>query len=323
MIDIHPEDLLDREREGCLTSEERAYLQAHLLRCAACRIERQLALECAAERDLLDQELDDRARRSGDRSEPLPRLEPAPQDVPEPRAPSHAPRSVLRVRRGFPKAAVVSAALLLAGGAAALGGGIPWTRPVAPAASVTSVEPAPAVSVAGRKYGAGHRPGSRVIVPAPEPETPSSELEPTPQPELVDPAPAASPQRTRPPTPTARELFAQAAGARRDGDYQKALTLYGRVIERYPSSAEAGTARAVRARLLLDLGQTAAAEKGFREASKEDGPLSEAALVGQAQALRRAGKPAAERAVWQELLRRFPGSPRTAVARTRLEELGD
>ncbi|MGE0325837.1 MAG: hypothetical protein AB7S68_26150, partial [Polyangiaceae bacterium] len=135
MIDIHPEDLLDREREGCLTSEERAYLEAHLVRCAACRIERQLALECAAERDVLDLELDERAQRSGDRSEP--RLEPAPQEAPEPRAPSHAPRSVLRIRRGFPKAAVVSAALFLAGGAAALGGGIPWTRPVPPAVSVT------------------------------------------------------------------------------------------------------------------------------------------------------------------------------------------
>ncbi|MGE0327336.1 MAG: tetratricopeptide repeat protein [Polyangiaceae bacterium] len=217
----------------------------------------------------------------------------------------------------------MSAALFLAGGAAALGGGIPWTRPVPPAVSVTSVEPAPAVSVTGRKSGAAHRPASRVDVPAAEPETPSSASELTPQPESVDPLPAPSPQRTRAPTPTARELFAQAAGARRDGDYQQALRLYERVIERYPSSAEAGTARAVRARLLLDLGQTAAAEKGFREASKEDGPLSEAALVGQAQALRRAGKPAAERAVWQELLRRFPGSPRAAVARARLEELGD
>lgn len=42
IIEVHPEELLDREQRGELSETERAMLFAHLGRCAPCRLERQL-----------------------------------------------------------------------------------------------------------------------------------------------------------------------------------------------------------------------------------------------------------------------------------------
>lgn len=41
-IDVHPDDLLDAELRGALTGDQRARLDDHLARCAACRMERVL-----------------------------------------------------------------------------------------------------------------------------------------------------------------------------------------------------------------------------------------------------------------------------------------
>lgn len=49
---MHPEELLDREQRGALNAAERELLQAHLARCAACRLERQLRVDF--ERELGD-----------------------------------------------------------------------------------------------------------------------------------------------------------------------------------------------------------------------------------------------------------------------------
>ena len=42
VIDFHPDELLDREIEGTLSSDERRRLDDHLERCVQCRLERQL-----------------------------------------------------------------------------------------------------------------------------------------------------------------------------------------------------------------------------------------------------------------------------------------
>jgi hypothetical protein len=42
IIEVHPEELLDREARGELTAREQALLDAHLARCAPCRLERRL-----------------------------------------------------------------------------------------------------------------------------------------------------------------------------------------------------------------------------------------------------------------------------------------
>jgi tetratricopeptide (TPR) repeat protein len=49
IIEVHPEELLDREQRGELTPRDQAQLSAHLARCAACRLERQLRADFAAD----------------------------------------------------------------------------------------------------------------------------------------------------------------------------------------------------------------------------------------------------------------------------------
>ena len=49
VVDLHPEELLDKDQRGELTDDERARLDAHLDRCAACRAEVVLRADFAAE----------------------------------------------------------------------------------------------------------------------------------------------------------------------------------------------------------------------------------------------------------------------------------
>src|SRR4051794_32733305 len=49
VVDLHPEELLDKDARGELTTDERARLDTHLARCAACRAERMLRMDFADE----------------------------------------------------------------------------------------------------------------------------------------------------------------------------------------------------------------------------------------------------------------------------------
>lgn len=51
IAELHPEDLLDREESGTLTEAEEGLLRAHLAHCAACRMERTLRADFAADLD--------------------------------------------------------------------------------------------------------------------------------------------------------------------------------------------------------------------------------------------------------------------------------
>ncbi len=51
IAELHPEDLLDREESGTLTPAEEDLLRAHLAHCAACRMERTLRADFAADLD--------------------------------------------------------------------------------------------------------------------------------------------------------------------------------------------------------------------------------------------------------------------------------
>lgn len=48
IVELHPEDLLDKESRGTLGWADRVALQAHAARCVVCRFERRLRGELAA-----------------------------------------------------------------------------------------------------------------------------------------------------------------------------------------------------------------------------------------------------------------------------------
>jgi hypothetical protein len=58
VIEVHPEELLDRELRGTLTEREHQLLVAHLKRCSACRMERQLRADFERELSVPGQALD-------------------------------------------------------------------------------------------------------------------------------------------------------------------------------------------------------------------------------------------------------------------------
>jgi len=119
---------------------------------------------------------------------------------------------------------------------------------------------------------------------------------------------------------SASSLFERANGARRGADYVAAEDLYRRLLERYPSSREAATARIVLGRMLLSQGEPDAALALFDRylADAPRGPLAEQALVGRAQCLSRLGRRDEERLAWRSLLETFPGSPSRTEALERL-----
>src|SRR5450432_65451 len=49
-VDVHPEDLLDREQLGALSDDEQRRLDAHAIQCAACALVRDAAADFARER---------------------------------------------------------------------------------------------------------------------------------------------------------------------------------------------------------------------------------------------------------------------------------
>lgn len=50
IVDLHPEELLDKDARGALSEEERTLLDAHLARCGTCRFERMVRADFALER---------------------------------------------------------------------------------------------------------------------------------------------------------------------------------------------------------------------------------------------------------------------------------
>jgi TolA-binding protein len=365
VVDLHPEELIDRLAAGELTPAERERLDAHLLQCSVCRFE-----------------LDVR----GDFEQEMPAFEQRPQltlpgesertRLPGPAAHVSVSRSSRpRSGRRWPLAMMAAALLLCAGGAAAavLSGAVqPHWLPWVPEAKVALAMPAatpvkaaskakrtaskPAVSseaesVASAEESAPSLPPARVeqpVAPAsvgvsalaaanrvtkfapvtagnaraaasvppanalPTSEGANSRLETAsrvaPAPSRLDPAAA---------------LFADANRARRDGNADRAVSLYRALQSRYPSSAESALSRALLAQLLLDRGSPEAALSGFDRYLAADAPVLNAeALVGRARALEQLGKSAQAAAAWRDVQSRFPGSVHARLAATRLAALG-
>ena len=324
LAEIHPDDLLDREARGELSSVERLRLDEHLATCSVCCFER-----------------DVRADFRGDFEE-LARLDAAPP-------PPSASRGRKRVASRMRVTALVAAALLFAGAAAAEWSNLLGRRAlssVVESASSGSSEVAPAPA-APKKPRSDRRSGT----PAPidsdiesdigsgapldgvtEPDVlgSSSSAPSAPLPHgparaaVVAAVPLASsaPADATPPA-SASTLFSEAGDARRRGAYDDAERLYGELAQRFPQSPEALNAHAILARLLLDRGDAAGALVHFDAYLRSGaGSLREEAMVGRALALERLGRTSDEAAAWNALLDAYPQSVHAARARARSAALG-
>jgi hypothetical protein len=164
-----------------------------------------------------------------------------------------------------------------------------------------------------------------VEVPAPPPG-------PSPAPVIVPPVraeepvvekkkePSAAPAPSASAAPSAEDLFTRANSARRAGNVDQALSLYRELQRARPNSREALASRALVGRLLLDRGDARGALPEFDAYLASGGTLGEEALAGRALALERLGRTSEERAAWQTLLERHPGTLHRAHAEERLAE---
>ncbi len=126
-------------------------------------------------------------------------------------------------------------------------------------------------------------------------------------------------------TPEDPDALLRAANqARRARAFAEADRLYTDLQARFPGSRAARTSRVPHARLLLDtLDRPADAFASFSAYLDADprGTLSEEALVGRAQALRRLGREVEARDAWRSLLVRFPESVHAPTAHDQIAEV--
>ena len=153
------------------------------------------------------------------------------------------------------------------------------------------------------------------LMAADHPFAPATEGQPRPS---RMPAVSARPIAAAEKTTNLNELFARANEARRKGDIEAAIALYEQLIREYPNSLAAGDAKVLRGNLLLSQRSPRAALHQFQD--YHSGALSLEALWGRAQALRTLRRPD-EQAVLLELVRDYPDSPYTKLAKKRLREL--
>jgi tetratricopeptide (TPR) repeat protein len=324
VVDLHPEDLLDRDASGELTALERARLEQHVARCASCRVERQLRADFRDEDGPGD--VDVQRLLAGVLA---PGAELTAPDAPRPAV---AKRGVSRLRL---RPLLLAAALLLVTGVAGATG---WTGlrrlVVGSPSSIVGVRVDGADETAARPAGPkAQRPSPASVAP---PASAPLESEPRPsaaipvvtaavpratlpadrRPELVPAVPAA-------PKSDAVLLFDRANAAQRRGDRDRAAELYRALIEEYPASPEAHQSQAALGRVLLANGDVLAALRSFDGYLRVGGPLEEDVLADRATALGKLGRTSDEISAWSSLLRSFPTSVHAAHARARIEELGE
>jgi hypothetical protein len=311
VVDLHPENLLDREIRGELDPAERERLEAHLAQCATCRFERQLRAGFALElsRDSVPPEIaglvDTLAKRSA-----------------EPPVPVVASSRTRRVKLVLLAAAATLT--LVAGAFASTEAG---RRAIAPLFGREGNTTPYGEATPGTVTAVTHAPPLRAsIVPTPGPS--SGGVEPSALPEVPEPPRvvpvAAMPAPTAAPPEGPAPLFGAEAEARRRGDTARMLSLHAELVARYPQSHEAQVSRMMVARLLLDRGDAAGALSGFDAYLRAgSGELREDALAGRATALERLGRTDDARRAWMALLDQYPNTAYGAHARSRVEAPGE
>jgi TolA-binding protein len=314
VVDLHPEELLDKDARGELTASERERLDVHLARCATCRFERALRADFGGElgdapQELAPAEIVEIALGHASR---------APNAANEDRAPI-TPRPTARRRFRIP---LLVAAAVLVGGAAGAGAAIPTWRHLVTRGEESEVtahthEEAPPPAKAAPTHAA----------PAPtvteEPEPVASEAvpePPAPTPVIIPARTLIAPMPFAEPVETSATLFEAAADARRRGDHARALELHRQLLAKFPASREARVSHATIGQLLLDRGDASGALASFDAyRAGGHGPLDEPVMVGRATALDRLGRTDEARAAWNGLLEAFPRTPYAAHARARID----
>jgi Tetratricopeptide repeat len=336
-VDMHPEDLLDRERRGVLFPEERRRLDAHAVHCTACALERSVVFEFAGERRI-SREDDDAVSRL---------ILGTVTVAAETQTMRHTSGFRTRPRTGGALwgilAGVAAAAIGAAGGSAVVVGMLSAhatkgsvveaplldRRPSEPAALETMAAPPLAAAPSRGDVPSDALPASPsasdVAGAAKSRDLGPSMARPRPQVgERARRVVAAPPVELTAEGASASELFARANEARRHGDTAEAIRLYRLLREGFSGSREEITSRVALGRLLIDrMDQPSQALAMFDRYLVEspDGTLAEEARLGRALALMRLGRSAEERQAWQQLLAAHPRSVQAERARKRLEEL--
>jgi TolA-binding protein len=286
-------ELVARERRGELSAAERVALDAHLGQCASCRLSRLVGRDFEAEATL---EPDDGAR--------IARLSATAEHWAVGRAGSGSTVPLKR-RRARVALFAISAALAAVGASAARG---TWSDMFGEADSKTPPAPAPKTQ----------SPAERTMVVA---RPPTETTAPTNDAARAGPEPKQRIERA--PSESAASLFKDASGARRDGDGDRAIALYRRLQNEFPSSPEAGLSALPLGGLLLDRGEARSALAQFDRhvRSAQGSRLLPEALYGRGRSLAALGNQPEERRTWKRLLDQFPESPYSGHARRRLGEL--
>jgi hypothetical protein len=337
--DLHPEELFDKAAAGTITASEQATLDAHLASCAACRFEREVALDFAAM--------------------PLPNLDV--DRLVSNALTARATENLVPRRRRLNPAFAIAAALFAFGSFAAVGqwsGVLPRLVQalVAPApvpAPVPSQQPQRRV----KQQQTQAVPHDEAVSPPPVVEAPPPPPIPplTPAPMTVAPhpsparqvamvsapvrAPAPVVEDTTPPIPVVRAAtpapvvetpvvldapagFEAANQARLRGDRVAAIAGYRQLLATWPHSPEAALTQATLGRLLLDQGDPAAALRHLDAyLAGTDVSLREEVLSARAVAFMHLGRGPDEVAAWKLLLAQYPQSIHVARAHARLEAL--
>jgi TolA-binding protein len=285
-------ELVVRARAGQISSAERAALDAHLVVCESCRMSEQLGRDFEAEATL---EPDDGKRIAAFATAARAWAGETGERVSSVNA---------RPRRRRPAAFILAAAaVFVAVGASAAMGVFANNQETAPPKE-------PALRPLEAKAQKPAQP--QVVTPSVQTRDDASSVAPE-KPARVVPETNDSP----------RTLFQKANEARRLGDGTRALSLYRKLIVRFPASPEAALSQVRLGGMLLDQGDSRTALGHFDRylAVQPGGALSPEALYGRGRALSSLGRSSEEARAWTKLISDFPKSPYAAHARKRLDAL--
>jgi hypothetical protein len=324
-MDLHPEDLIEREMCGELSLVEHERLETHAQQCAVCKLERLARADFRRDAEGPEAEVD------------VQRLLAA---VAAPLAIHAVPRIASRPRMRHMRFVLVAAAVISVTGLAAAArwsgtrmfvpSGVPATVAAAPVATVAGAPrhppSGPVLALAAASPLEAAAPVEATVTPRATPRAPMHSTVSLPVTRAAVEGPSILAAVVAAPVgvaPDASTIFRRANAAREMGDHQHAGELYRRLLEDFGISPEARASLPMFGRMLLDDGNASGALLRFDDALRlGGGALREDVMLGRSLALQRLGRPDDEARAWSSLLDAYPSSVHAERARRRLLELG-